>query len=188
MSRRRAQVLDGALAVLGDDGTRALTYQATDLRAGVPAGTTSNYFRSRAVLLRDVLAHLLDLDRSDWERFTQRPVETVDQLAEILADLARQAIGPGRTRVRARYALFLEAMTHPELAGQLATGRAEILDLGARWLARLDLPDPGERYARLIAHLDGIVLHQLTFPTDPFDPAPGFRALLTIDTGTAGQS
>ncbi|WP_026361216.1 TetR/AcrR family transcriptional regulator [Amycolatopsis nigrescens] len=182
MSRRRQQVLDAALTVVGAEGARGLTYQAVDQEAGVPAGTTSNCFRNRAALLHGVLAHLVEEDRRAWERFTSRAPGGIDELAETLAELARHSIGPGRTRTRARYALFLEAGTRPELAELLTGGRAAVLDWGADWLAGLDLPAPRERYRRLIAQLDGIVLHQLTFPGEPFDPEPGFRAILTDET------
>ncbi|WP_020501544.1 TetR/AcrR family transcriptional regulator [Sciscionella marina] len=179
MSRRRAQVLDAALAVIGTAGVRGLTYQAIDARAGVPAGTTSNWFRNRAALLQGVLAQQLDRDRTEWERFTERPPASVSEAAGTLAALANRLSGEGAERTLARYALFLEATTHPELTGLLREGRAAILDWGETWLAGLDLPDPRERYRRLIGHLDGIVLHRLTFPGEPFDPEPGFRAILT---------
>src|ERR671936_629242 len=48
---RRAQILDAAIDILVDDGVGGLTHRQVDARAGVPAGTTSNYFRTRQALL-----------------------------------------------------------------------------------------------------------------------------------------
>ncbi|GAA1967778.1 TetR family transcriptional regulator [Amycolatopsis minnesotensis] len=175
-------MLAAAVEVLGADGTRALTYQAVDTEAGVPAGTTSNCFRTRDALVRGVLAHLVELDRADWDRFTRIPPADADALASALAGLARHAAGPGRARTRARFALFLEAAARPELTDLLAAGREAVLDWGEQWLAPLAPTAPRELYRRLIGHLDGVVLHQLTFPADPFDPAPGFRALVREST------
>ena len=48
---RRNQILDAAIDILCDDGVGGLTHRQVDSRAGVPAGTTSNYFRTRQSLL-----------------------------------------------------------------------------------------------------------------------------------------
>ncbi|MEU6012238.1 hypothetical protein [Streptomyces sp. NPDC047453] len=42
--------------------------QAVDKAAVVPAGTTSNHFRSRDLLVTGVVAHLEALDARDWKR------------------------------------------------------------------------------------------------------------------------
>lgn len=179
VSRRREQVLDAALAVLGVEGSRGLTYMAVDQAAGAPVGSASNYFHNRAALLRGALTHLLALDHQDWERVARRPPRDIDELTEALANLVRHCVGAGSTRTRARYALFLEAMTRPELADLLTDGRAEILSWGTELLTHLGLDAPAQRYRQLAAHLDGCVLHQLAFPEEAIDPAPGFRAILT---------
>ncbi|WP_234038673.1 hypothetical protein [Micromonospora coerulea] len=44
---------------------RALTHRAVDARAGVPAGTTSAYLRTRQALIEAVVRRLADLDRAD---------------------------------------------------------------------------------------------------------------------------
>ena len=48
---RRNQILGAAIDILCDDGVGGLTHRQVDSRAGVPAGTTSNYFRTRQALL-----------------------------------------------------------------------------------------------------------------------------------------
>ncbi len=85
---------------------------------------------------------------------------------------------PGRARTRARYALFLDAAADPALAGLLAQGRADVLDWGTALLADLGLTRPRERYQQLISYLDGVIVHHLTFPAEPFNPAPAFRAII----------
>jgi DNA-binding transcriptional regulator YbjK len=44
---RRRELADAGLAVLARDGARGLTHRAVDSAAGAPAGTASNYFRTR---------------------------------------------------------------------------------------------------------------------------------------------
>ena len=49
---RRQRLADAGLAVLAREGARGLTHRALDREAGVPTGTASNYFRTRAELVR----------------------------------------------------------------------------------------------------------------------------------------
>src|ERR1700755_2750529 len=62
---RRNQILDVAIDILCDDGVGGLTHRQVDSRASVPAGTTSNYFRTRQALLQGNAPRAVDLH---WER------------------------------------------------------------------------------------------------------------------------
>ena len=53
---RRTQILDTAIDILCDDGVGGLTHRQVDTRACLPAGTTSNYFRTRQALLEATAA------------------------------------------------------------------------------------------------------------------------------------
>ena len=78
---RRTALADAGLAVLARDGARGLTHRAVDAEAGVPTGTTSNYFRSRDDLLEALVARI-------FERLAPEP--------EVLAAFARRR--PSRAR------------------------------------------------------------------------------------------
>nr|MDA8322359.1 TetR/AcrR family transcriptional regulator [Actinomycetota bacterium] len=41
---RRRALADAAIAILAGQGSHHLTHRTVDRRAGVPAGTTANYF------------------------------------------------------------------------------------------------------------------------------------------------
>ncbi|HEX5298168.1 MAG TPA: TetR/AcrR family transcriptional regulator [Streptosporangiaceae bacterium] len=64
-STRTRQIGDAAIAVLAEHGARGLTHRAVDRAAGLPAGTTSNYARTRAALLTLVLARIDELDTAE---------------------------------------------------------------------------------------------------------------------------
>lgn len=65
MTDKRTTVLDAAIELLGTEGLRALTHRRVDSIADVPAGSTSNYFRTRQALVEGVLDRLLERDRVD---------------------------------------------------------------------------------------------------------------------------
>ena len=62
---RRTAILDGALAVLAEQGMRGLTHRAVDAAAGLPPGSTSYYFRSRAALVAGCVQRLLERDLAE---------------------------------------------------------------------------------------------------------------------------
>lgn len=58
---------------------------------------------------------------------------------------------------------------------------------GEALLADLRLPMPRERYLQLVSYLEGVIVHQLTFPGEPLDSAPGFRAILMAGLGREAE-
>ena len=78
---RRTQILDAAIDILCDDGVGGLTHRQVDSRAGMPAGTTSNYFRTRQALLEATAAHTVELH---WQR--------VEILQAAIGPLSREAL------------------------------------------------------------------------------------------------
>ena len=80
MSIIRERVLDAAITLLGTEGLRALTHTRIDANAGVPKGSTSNDFRTRAAVLEGVVAWMYDVEPSvsaayspDTPRSSRRP-------------------------------------------------------------------------------------------------------------------
>jgi DNA-binding transcriptional regulator YbjK len=172
-------VLDAAIRVLGTAGTRGLSHRAVDASAGVPEGTTSNYFRSRDALIGGIVERLVALDRIGWEALAAqvRPT-TAAELAEAVAGFVRYATGPDRDRTAARHALFLEATVRPQLRAPLAAGRAEIGSWANGWLARFGSTDPSTHSRVLLDYLDGVILHRLSFAGTATDPLPDIRTVI----------
>ncbi|MEW1678981.1 TetR/AcrR family transcriptional regulator [Streptomyces noursei] len=179
VARRREQVLDAAVEVLGTEGARRLTHTAVDRAARVPAGTTSNHFRTRTALVDGIAEHLLTLERQHWAALLGAPAPTgPGEVAAALAAFARHAAGPGRSRTAARLALALESAARPELRTRLGRGRQALLERSTEWVRRLGSATP-ERHGRiLVDHLDGVVLRQLSLPDGSFDPLEEMRTLV----------
>ncbi|MFG2081644.1 TetR/AcrR family transcriptional regulator [Micromonospora tulbaghiae] len=164
---RRTLLADAGLRVLADAGARGLTHRAVDAEAGVPTGTTSNYFPSRAALLASLAerifariapdpAVLADLGRREPSLALM-----TDYLRDIVARTTRE---PGLTR--ALFELRLEAARRPELrsalGGVLRQGYAD--DVAHHLAAGL----PGGAYEVALLHyaVDGLLLDLLTTSID----------------------
>ena len=68
---RKTLIADAAIALLGTQGARGLTHRAVDAQAGLPAGSTSFYCRTRLELLKLTLARHVALDLADLAQDAQ---------------------------------------------------------------------------------------------------------------------
>lgn len=174
MSQRTA-LADAAITVIAAHGARGLTHRAVDAQAGVAAGTTSAYFRTRQALLEGLVRRLVELDTQDFvpERAaTTLGTLSLNEVAEATAAMLDHLMHAGRVRTLARYHVFLEATHRPELGGILGEGlplRAQMAQL----LTALGAPDAQARARHLVAFLDGL-LYDRTVGTGRLSaPAPG---------------
>ena len=180
MANRREDLLDAAISVLGERGIHALTHRAVDAAAGLPAGSTSNHFRTRDGLLNAVVERFAARERAVWEELATRmyPVSP-RELANALAVFAREATGPQRTLTLARYAILVEAGINPSLRAQLLATGARVNAWFMNWLRIAGSTDPERDAPVIMNHWTGIVLHELAIPDPAFDPSEQIAALVT---------
>ncbi|WP_225729561.1 MULTISPECIES: TetR/AcrR family transcriptional regulator [unclassified Nocardia] len=184
MPTKRDIALDAAIELLGTRGPRALTHRAVDELAGLPAGSTSNYFRTREALLIGIVERLEQHDYAYWEVDGNAPApHTVDQLAHAATTFVEDMIGANQASTLARYALLLEVRHMPEPRLALRRGHERIVDWATAMLGEFGVAEPRIAAKQLIDYLDGLILHQLTSPTTDFDVADAVsrmvRALLS---------
>ena len=180
MAERRTDLLDAAIAVLGERGMHGLTHRAVDAAAGLPAGSTSNYFRSRDALLNAVVERFAARERAGWEDIALRVYpSTPEELARALALFAQEATGPQRPLTLARYAILVEAGIDPSLRAQLAATGARVNAWFLQWLRVAGSTDPERDAPIILNHWTGVVLHDLAIPDSAFDPSAQISALVT---------
>jgi DNA-binding transcriptional regulator YbjK len=180
MTSRREDLLDAAITVLGESGAHRLTHRAVDIAAGLPAGSTSNHFRTRDALLNAVVERFAARERANWEDIAATVCPTTPQeLARALTTFAQDATGPHRTLTLARYAILLEAAIHPPLRAHLAITGARVNAWFTNWLRIAGSTDPGRDAPIVMNHWTGIVLHELANPAPAFDPSGQISTLVT---------
>jgi hypothetical protein len=190
-SARKRQVGDAAIAVLAEHGARGLTHRAVDQAAGLPAGTTSNYARTRAALLTLALIRIAELDAAEAgggpghlseSRYSGSGLSgsgiagSVISGSEVssagisgagLADglamvLDRWITDPGaRRRVLARFELALEATRRPELRAAYDEMGQGFRFEAVRLLAASGSADPERDAWTVIAWMEGTAFYAL---------------------------
>jgi AcrR family transcriptional regulator len=180
MANRRGDLLDAAIDVLGGFGVHELTHRSVDAAAGLPAGSTSNYFRTREALLDAVVERFSARERAIWEGLAvEAQPTTPTALAEVMAMAARVATGPQRTLSLARYAILVEAGVQPSVRAQLSATGAQVNRAFLRWMRLAGSTDPARDAPIVMNHWTGLVLHELAIPDPAFDPAPQLTVLIT---------
>jgi DNA-binding transcriptional regulator YbjK len=167
MTPTRARALDAAIELLGTEGLRALTHARIDERAGLPKGSTSNYFRTRGALLSGVVDWIVEAERPSVDFVATTVEEFVDALGQTIEFLT----GVNRVRTTARLVLFLEASHDPSLRTKLAEGRAALEAMVVPALARLGASDPQAAALAVAACSEGLILHRIARHDDT-DPRP----------------
>ncbi|KQX47245.1 MULTISPECIES: TetR/AcrR family transcriptional regulator [unclassified Streptomyces] len=162
---RRTALLDAAIEVLADEGARGLTFRAVDARAGVPTGTSSNYFRDRDQVLSQVgdriFVRLTPAPESVEAAFA--PAPSRELLVELMRWIARR-MAAERTCYLGLFELRLEAVRRPELRTQLTRVLRSDLDENIRGHVAAGMPGDADTVRLLYFALTGLLLDHFTVP------------------------
>jgi DNA-binding transcriptional regulator YbjK len=162
---RRAQILDAAIGILADVGVGGLTHRQVDDRAGLPAGTTSNYFRTRQALLEATAARTVELH---WQR--------VEALQAAIGSLSRDGVKAlitkmisdpderARRYTLARFELFMEGTRRPELRPFLTELQAAAVKSATLIFEAAGFTPTAQQMDELSRLLNGYVFSKLTMP------------------------
>lgn len=165
---RRRQLADAGLALLARDGSRGLTHRAVDGAAGVPAGTTSNYFRSREALVEGLVERIGERLSPSEEDLRRRA--SADPGPALFADYVRDIVrrlSDDRDVTLALFELRLESSRRPELAALMGAWRRAGLDADVEFNDSAGLPGGRREIALFHYAIDGLLLDRLTTPIDP---------------------
>lgn len=166
--RRRTALADAGLRVLARDGTRGLTHRAVDAEAGLPAGTSSNYFRNRRELLHALAQRILERIGPDPLRVADRAEleADLDLFVDYLRDLVERTTSAPELTL-ALFELRLEATRDPALAEILQPTLAASYADDVAFHTSRGLPGGALEVALLHYAIDGLLLDRLTTTIDP---------------------
>lgn len=178
---RRDLIADAAISTVAAAGLRGLTHRAVDAAAGLPAGSTSYYFRTRSALISACYLRLAELSVADVDRWEAEhgPLDP-DSAAEALAALLHHWLTVERDRQLARFELSLEATRRPELRADLQAAGLAARSRATALLAALGAPRPAPAADLLVAWTDGLLYDRLAGATAATRPAPDVAELAPI--------
>ena len=176
MSSTRTRALDAAIHLVGTEGLRALTHVRVDERAGLPRGSTSNHYRTRAALLAGVVDHMVERELADLAMAGSPG--SAPEFVDALCGFIEYSTGANRIRTSARLALFMEASHNAALADAISRGRAAMESWLVPALARLGAGYPQVAADAVAACVEGLLLHRIARHDDS-DPRPALTLVTT---------
>jgi TetR/AcrR family transcriptional regulator, regulator of biofilm formation and stress response len=168
--RRRTELLNAAISIIGEHGIDAVTHRAVSRRAGVPDASASYYFRSKEELIDQALTLVATREVARLQEL-RALVEDPDRDPTVWADaiagwIEEQLDGEGRIDCIALYHLELEAARRVELRGHQEQWSAELREMAAESMARLGASDPQRAAIVLVSAVDGLRLNALSSKGD----------------------
>lgn len=168
---RRRALADAGISVLADEGARGLTHRAVDKRAAVPAGTASNYFRTRDDLLQAMIGRIGERLAPDPEVLTRlgrrRPSKKL--YADYVRDIVRRLTREDDATL-ALLELRLEAARRPEVEEVIGGWLRDGFAADVAFNAAAGLPGGAREIALFHYAIDGLLLDRLTTSIDRATP------------------
>jgi DNA-binding transcriptional regulator YbjK len=196
VEQRRRDLCDAAIELLAADGARGVTHLRVDRRAGLPDGTTSFYYQTRAALLRGAIDRVIELDVADFTGALDATDDgEADSLLSRLAEQAmRTAVEPERSRARARFELMMIASRDLELGAVFDRLMDQFVAISEAAVAQLQPagapPDPElvrEQAFAVVTFLGGF-LFRLAYGLAEVDSAKSLeRYLHSVIAGVAAD-
>jgi TetR/AcrR family transcriptional regulator, regulator of biofilm formation and stress response len=160
---RRGELLEAAIGLIGEQGLDAVTHRAVAAAAGVPAASTSYYFRSKDELIDEALRTLAE---REIERLRERRAALgaagaadLDVTAAALSAWIEEQMTPeGRIAMLAQYQLQLEAARRPAAREILAAWKEGTDDLAETAMRSLGARDVATAGILLVCAIDGLRL------------------------------
>ena len=161
--QRREALLNAALDLFVEGGSRAVTHRAVAAAAGLPSATTTYYFATIDELMREALnhhiqgwlatmAHLADVDVQGLAAFI-----TKDTSVQFAAGIFEQR--PPATATR-ELAVILGAARDPELRESAVTALTTATDVLVELLVSAGIPEPSGLAEDMVAVVAGVALRR----------------------------
>jgi DNA-binding transcriptional regulator YbjK len=182
-SRRRADIVEATLRIIGRSGAAAVTHRAVAAEAGVSLASTTYYFDSKDALVHEALE--LVIDRSvavvaDHTRVTG--TISADELVERLVRLTQAQLDDIDAPLIAQFELVIEAARRPALRPLAERWEAAYMESLVALVEAAGVAEPDHVCEILATLLEGSLLAQISLPRADFVEAelrPILRRVVT---------
>ncbi|QVQ50651.1 TetR/AcrR family transcriptional regulator [Spiractinospora alimapuensis] len=182
---RRDRLRDTAIEVLAADGARGLTHRAVDRVAGLPQGTTKNYFGTRDALLETTAERCVERYWMELRTAQDEVVRDRATLLDLLTRLVDRAVTHNRSRLVAYLELHAEGSRRPAIQEVLARLTEADLDAHLDAQRQAGLPATRRSAAMVVLGVNTALTYLVTQPRSTLeaygldDPGTYLRDLLT---------
>lgn len=165
---RRKVLTDAAVHVLAQQGSRGLTHRALDDEAGVPRGTSSNFFATKDLIIDAILVRIGERLAPDPDVHADLALREPGKelFTAYMKDIV-QRLTSDRDATLALFELRLEATRRSHVEQAIATWLREGLANDVAFNTRVGLPGGEQEIALFHYAINGFILDQITVPLNP---------------------
>ncbi|MEO6473253.1 MAG: TetR family transcriptional regulator [Aeromicrobium sp.] len=158
--QRREQLLDAAIALFAEGGSRGITHRAVAARAGLPPATTTYYFNSIDELIDEALSRHIEKWLSDLRHLTKTPAD-IDLSLDDASGLISAVFAVRSVEiVGVQLSIYLAAALNPDLRSKAAESLDALEALAAQVLGRVGVPEPAALAQSIVALIAGSALRR----------------------------
>lgn len=159
---RRDELLDAAIALFAEGGSRGITHRAVAARAGLPSATTTYYFKSIDELIDAALSRHIEIWLRELQSIIATPLEndiSFDDLAGLIAGTF--AVRPVET-IALNMSIYLAATRTPQLRPMAAEALTALESLAGKLLQHVGIVGDDELARSCITAVAGTALGRLS--------------------------
>lgn len=157
---RRDELLNAAIELFAEGGSRAITHRAVSLRAGLPSATTTYYFESIDELISEALSSHIEQWIATLEALAQVDIDVAVSLDDAAGFIGSVFAARGPEVAALELAIFLAAARQPELKDQATRAMQAFEALAASTLTRSGVDSPTDLAAAIVALIAGTAVRR----------------------------
>lgn len=157
---RREALLEAAIELFAEGGSRSITHRAVAARAGLPPATTTYYFESIDELIRAALSAHLVAWTTELEAFGQVDFEIDVSLDDAVGLIGAVFAARGPEVAALELSIFLAAAREPTLQDVSARALQALETLAAALLSRVGVAQAPQLAASIVALIIGVALRR----------------------------
>jgi DNA-binding transcriptional regulator YbjK len=191
---RRDALLRAAVALIAEEGVRAVTHRAVAARARVPLAATTYYFESIQQLTEEALRRHVTDRIGELNKLAEAAASGSRTAEQVARRFVRALLARDRDSTIAQFEVFLEAARNPALQESVTEAIDAFEQLAYVTVSALGARRPAQAAAAFVAVVNGFLLNGLARPrpaeADADDLLEAMRALFIfqiMDDGELGR-
>lgn len=175
--QRREALLDAAIELFAEGGSRGITHRAVAARAGLPSATTTYYFASIDELISEALNRHVEQWSSEIGELTKDPIDADISIedASSLISIAFAARPP--QVVATQISIYVAAAGDETLRMKAAAALTALETLAEKLLQHVGVPDPNFMAEAVVAAIAGSALRRLSHDDDEHEAELLYRII-----------
>ena len=159
---RREELLDAAIELFAEGGSRGITHRAVASRAGLPPATTTYYFTSIDELIEEALSRHMEIWLQDLHRLTSTPIDAEVSLDDASGLISAVFAVRSTDIVALHLSIYLAAARNPQLRPKAAQALDAFEVLTAKMLHQVGVADADSLARSIVSVILGSAFGRLS--------------------------